>query len=676
MEEPMGKKSEALKFCFSAKAKEGFTHVRMDESTAQAPAFSTEAGYGFVEATCATPPREVHRAFIQAETGGFVVTEAEFVAEHGFENENYNRYGMAFRIATPPGAYKITVKTTSELAVTDVSISGMHPQRIQGQGYWDSAELVPIRHTAQASGREWTYSFANGRSFLDIEIEPKELNTPVGVEEIVLEPISVKKREAGRLPALFTLGDSTVKSYIFDEAPMCGWGQVFGKLFDTSRLNVINYSMGGRSFKNTYWEGRFNDILLTGCAGDYVLIQFGHNDESQDEFRRFGRGNLEPSYEAYIREFYIPAVRAMGLVPVLVTPMSRVIGAMKLGETFTSSFTNRVFPSIMIRCAEELGVTLLDLHEESIRYYKQIGVEGALAIVMSLEAGETPGKTNDGSYANGHPANKIDGTHYKEALAKQFARIVATEIAKSAAAGNPVTAGIAEYLREPVQGAIVSGDWSDIHPELAKDTISGPGSYYRNQIEKLLQLGVLKKDEAGHFRPEEVMTVEEFTVALARLMGLHPAVLGGYAAAELTREVMGAILHAAYHACFTGKPRFMTDYNGTAAVPGSPEYDPNLDSGAKGIMYYPIVSFGQLEDAAAIEPAYAAKIREAYDLGLIRSERGLVRGKVMNGTAFEPKLTVTRAKAAKTLYFMWVLIQGVRMENDRTGLPAAAASRQ
>ena len=47
-----------------------------------------------------------------------------------------------------------------------------------------------------------------------------------------------------------------------------------------------------------------------------------------------------------------------------------------------------------------------------------------------VEAGETPGKTNDGSYANGHPSNKVDGTHFKEAMAKQYARMVVTEFAR------------------------------------------------------------------------------------------------------------------------------------------------------------------------------------------------------------------------------------------------------
>jgi hypothetical protein len=128
---------------------------------------------------------------------------------------------------------------------------------------------------------------------------------------------------------------------------------------------------------------------------------------------------------------------------------------------------------------------------------------------------------------------------------------------------------------------------------------------------------------------------------------------------------MGAILDDAYRARFgTTKPKYMTDYNGTTAVPGSPEYDPNLDAGAKGVMYYPLVSYEQLTDTADISPDLTDKVKDAYELGLIRSEKGIARGQMLNGTELEPKNIVVRAKAAKALYFMWVLVQEVNVEND------------
>jgi lysophospholipase L1-like esterase len=658
------------KFNFTDSIKAGYTSVVFNTDNGGAPLYSSAAGCGFVSQTCAMPPREVHTGRITSDGSGFVICEPSAYAEAGFENDNYNNYGMAFRIKAPAGAYKIFVTTTSEEEDTTVSVSGMHGQRILQPGYWDAASLIPVRNLAETSGRNWSYTFVNGREFIDIEIEPKRPNTPVGLQEIVLVPLKNEARPEGVLPTVYTLGDSTMKTYTFDESPMSGWGQVFDDLFDLSQVHVVNYSMGGRSFKNTYWEGRLNDILLAGYPGDYILIQFGHNDESLDEYRRYGRGNLESSYEMYIREVYLPAIQARGLIPVLITPMSRINVNTPVGQPFVNSFNGRVFPDVMRRAAAELGITLIDLNAESVRYYNETGVEAAIAMFMSIEAGETPGKTNDGSYANGHPSNKIDGTHYKEALAKQFARIVATEIFKAGMAGNPVAGGIAQYLKPAVKAAIEANDWSALHPELTSDTTTGPGSYYRHQIEKLLQLGVLSKDAQGRFHPDDLISTEEFITALGRLMDLEPSVLTGYEPGSLSRERMGAILLTAYQARFTDKPRYMTDYNGSTVIPGDPGYDPNLDSGAKGTMYYPLVSYSQLTDTDDIAPDLRASVKAAYELGLIRSEKGIVRGRMVNGVELEPRKLVTRAKAAKTLYYMWVLSQPVKAENDVSSLKA------
>ncbi|MFD2332556.1 GDSL-type esterase/lipase family protein [Cohnella sp. GCM10020058] len=657
----------ALKFNFTEQPMPGYVTVALD-TDGRAPLYDSDVGYGFVGETCALPSRIVHTEVITSDGTGFSITETAFDAEPGFEGDEYNRYGMAFRIDAPPGAYRIRVKLTSNAAQTTVSVSGMHGDRLLQDGHWDAAKLLPIRFKAEAADREWTYTYVNGYDAIEVEIEPTEIGVPVGLAEITLEPLLPHKREDGRVPNLFLLGDSTVKTYTFDEAPMSGWGQIIGSLFDADRVNVINYSMGGRSFKNSYWEGRLNEILLEGRVGDYILIQFGHNDESYDEFRRFGRGSTEEMYAKYMTELYLPAIRARGLIPVMVTPMSRVDGD-SISDVFTNSFVVRQFPALMKRLAESAGITLVDLNAESLKFYNESGPDAVSAIVMSLEAGETPGKTNDGSYANGHPANKIDGTHYKEALAKPFARIVATELFRLGQAGDLTAGAISSLLLPAVRDAVVSGDWSAIFPEMTRDTTTGPDAYYRNQIEKLIQLGVMHKDAQGNFRPNESMTVSAFKEALSLAFGVSPSSVSDYPNGELTRETMAAILADAYHARFpVNKPRFMTDYNGASVIPGDPGYDLNLDSGARGAMYYPLVSFAQLTDTVAIAPELFAKAKEAYELGLIRSENGIARGLMANGTAFEPKTVVTRAKAAKVLYFMWVLRQDVLGENQVSAL--------
>jgi lysophospholipase L1-like esterase len=651
-----------LRFNFSGEAKAGMQTVRWSRDTG-APLYDGALGHGFVRQTAAFPARTVHTAEIRAAAKGFVISEAAFDGD--------NHFGMAFRVKTAPGTYAIQVRTTSGADDTTVSISGMQTARLLKPSSWDAAGLLPNKTLMTVDGHDWNFRYVNGQDFIDIEVEPNKTGAPVGIEEITITPVDQQARPPGALPAVFTLGDSTVKSYTFDEAPMSGWGQIFDQLFDLSRVRVVNYSNGGRSFRNAYAEGRLNDLLLAGYPGDIVLVQFGHNDESEDETTRWGRGATEAMYEALIRNVYLPAIRARGMVPVLVTPMSRVNGTQKPGQPYQNSFRKRHFPELMRKIGAESHVPVVDLNARSVEYQNRAGVPAITAMVMSIEAGETPGKTNDGSYANGHPSNKIDGTHFKEALAKQYARIVVTELARLGAQGDPVAARLAGLLRRDVQAAIAADDWTRIYPEIANDIQDGDGAYYRNQIEKLLQLGALRKDGQGNFNPHGPMRTHEFVAALALLMQLPAGTLNVYADGDLTREVMGAILDDAYHSKLAEKPKYMTAYNGRTVTPGMPGYDPNLDTGARGAMYYPLVPWSGLTDTSAIAPAWAAKVKDAYELGLMRSENGIARGRMVNGHLLEPKSGVTRAKAAKALYFMWVLAQPPQMENDmlttRTG---------
>ena len=137
----------------------------------------------------------------------------------------------------------------------------------------------------------------------------------------------------------------------------------------------------------------------------------------------------------------------------------------------------------MKEVASEMNVPLVDLNTKSCEYLTSVGYDQAMAMVMSIEAGETPGKTNSGSYANGHPDNKIDTTHFKEALAKQYARIVAEEVKNLSSTYNELT-NLVSTMTNDVQ----AGNWDKVYPEVCND-VKGKDAYYMNQIEKMVQLG-------------------------------------------------------------------------------------------------------------------------------------------------------------------------------------------
>lgn len=677
-------------YYFNFEKKDISNAINIDMVDGKAPLYDEEKGYGFVSESNAMPPRKVNVNKIKQSEKGFTIMENDaskfkLVDENGNEialskSTTHNFGGMIFRVKAPAGGYKIEVETTAGSSGTIMAVSGMQATRIENQGAWDAAGLVPIQNYAKWNGTKWSYNYANGMDYIDIEIEPKKANTIVGVKNIKITPIEAEERHDGEKLTIFTVGDSTVKTYTYNEAPMCGWGQVFDDLFDSDEVNVINYSMGGRSLKQMYTEGRLNDILMTGKKGDFVFIQSGHNDErkgtkigtADGENARFGGGSTEEMYEKFLTDIYIPACRARGIIPVLVTPMSRVNTKTQEGEEFTDSFTERKFPDVMRKVVKEENVTFVDLNKKSLEYYNELGPTALYNIVMSLEAGETPGKTNSGSYANGHPDNKIDGTHFKEALAKQFARMIVEEIYDDSQNGDKDAEEIFSYLNSNVKKALVTDDWSKVYPEICKDTITGEGSYYRNQIEKLVKLGYMKQDSEGNFNPDDTMTTDDFIKTVGEIWNIDVAeIRESYkdnSDSALTREVMAAILYDAYMLRFGKadnayvKPEYMTDYNGTTVTPDDPNYDPNLVG--QEAQYYPLVGYGALTDTDKIDAKYADKVKEAYNLGLVRSEEGIERGVMKDGTVFEPKTVVSRAKAAKTLYFIYVLGEPILAENN------------
>ena len=144
--------------------------------------------------------------------------------------------------------------------------------------------------------------------------------------------------------------------------------------------------------------------------------------------------------------------------------------------------------------------------------------------------------------------------------------------------------------------------------------------------------------------------------------------------AALTREVMGAILYDAYQ---LADHKIMDKYmaqNGAVPSPDDPNYDPNIKY--EGSPYIPLTGWGALTDKSGLSGDLYAKVKAAYNLGLIRPETGISRGSIGVGEKLEPKAEVTRAKAAKTLVFAFILTQPLNGENQSipSGYQPAAAA--
>jgi lysophospholipase L1-like esterase len=109
-------------------------------------------------------------------------------------------------------------------------------------------------------------------------------------ERPVVDDSQVKKEvAASALPTLWIAGDSTVKN----QGTMRGWGQDIAGLLDTTKIQVVNRAIGGRSSRTFFNEGRWDDMLKTMKPGDIVLVQFGHNDVGALDERGKFRGSVK-----------------------------------------------------------------------------------------------------------------------------------------------------------------------------------------------------------------------------------------------------------------------------------------------------------------------------------------------------------------------------------------------
>lgn len=249
-------------------------------------------------------------------------------------------------------------------------------------------------------------------------------------------------------PTLFLAGDSTVADKPDLGLPERGWGQLFRELLRPP-LRLDNRAINGRSTKSFRAQGHWQRLLDAVQPGDWVLIQFGHNDYKKDDPLRYAEA--ETDYRANLIRF-VTEVRAKSAHPVLATPVARRRWT-EAGEWYDA---HGAYPGVVRAVAAAEGVPLLDLEARTRAYFAGLGVDGSKALFQHYAPGELPRL----------PAGKNDDTHFNEKGARAVAAIVAAEMAR-------VQLPIAQYLKL---------DTADAPPRYApvkwRDALTQPAAWY------------------------------------------------------------------------------------------------------------------------------------------------------------------------------------------------------
>ena len=225
-------------------------------------------------------------------------------------------------------------------------------------------------------------------------------------------------------PTLYLAGDSTVTDQ--PAAPNASWGQFITRYFD-NRIAVANHAESGETLKSFVTEQRLDKLLEDLRSGDWVMIQFGHNDQKTQWPQTFV--DAANTYRSWLRT-YVAEIRRRGATPLLVTsPERRNFDAQghivpSLGD----------YPEAVRAVAREERVALIDLNPMSVRFYEALGPE------LSPRAFADDGR---------------DKTHHNEYGARMMARMV-IEGLRTADPG--LTAGLEKHLRDD------AGRFDPLHP--------------------------------------------------------------------------------------------------------------------------------------------------------------------------------------------------------------------
>jgi lysophospholipase L1-like esterase len=193
---------------------------------------------------------------------------------------------------------------------------------------------------------------------------------------------------------VFIAGDSTAAPKLETKRPETGWGEQLQKRFDEKRVRIDNHAANGRSTKTFISEGRWQTLVDKVKEGDYVLIQFGHNDQAKEKGERY---TPPDDFRANLARF-VAEVRAKKATPVLMTPVMR----RRFDKEGKFYDVHGEYPDLTRRVAAEQKVTLVDMHRMSEKVLVKYGPEESRKLFLQLKAGENP------NYPNGVD----DNTHF------------------------------------------------------------------------------------------------------------------------------------------------------------------------------------------------------------------------------------------------------------------------
>ena len=205
---------------------------------------------------------------------------------------------------------------------------------------------------------------------------------------------------------IFLIGDSTMADKPVIGNPERGWGQVF-PLFFGGNVLIENHAQNGRSAKSFLAEGRWKTVYDKLQPGEYVFIQFGHNDAKKEDSTRYAAPHTD--YRNNLLRF-VNEARSKGAIPILLTPVCRK----RFDQNGKFYDVHGGYPGVVRELAAEQGIGLIDLHKKSMQLLEKLGPEESKKLFFRAKPG----------YFTAVRGGKEDDTHFNHNGAMKIAALV------------------------------------------------------------------------------------------------------------------------------------------------------------------------------------------------------------------------------------------------------------
>lgn len=288
-----------------------------------------------------------------------------------------------FSIVVPDGNYKVTVVLGDKKQAGVTSVRG------------ESRRLF-IENLPTKKGEFITRSFVINKRNPQIDekesvrIKAREKNKLNWDNKLTLEfngdapcLTSLRIEKAPEVPTLFLCGNSTVVDQ--DNEPWASWGQMLPRFLD-DQLCVANYAESGESANSFISAGRLKKALSQMKKGDYIFIEFGHNDQKQ-------KGPGKGAYYSFLTSLktFVDEAIAKGAQPVLITPTQR----RSFDDNGKIRDTHEDYPEAMKWLAAKENIPLIDLNQMTRVLYEAMGVDESKNAFVHYPAGSYPGQNRD-----------------------------------------------------------------------------------------------------------------------------------------------------------------------------------------------------------------------------------------------------------------------------------------